>query len=475
MSRVRGGNATLNPLAPPRIPCRGLSFGSPAGRCSMSSDLLPSLSSPADGFPPALEALTQRLGLSLAGQLDLAALQAIPEPNRRDELRLLATRLVVAEEPSLSPEHRAEVVRNLLDELVGLGPLDRLLRLPGVGDILVNGPREVWLDRGGVLEASPVVFRDDDHLMQVIERVVSRVGRRIDDTSPMVDARLPDGSRLNAIIPPLSLKGPALSVRRFSPTPLTMDRLLGLKALAPEMAALLEATVKGRLNVVVSGGTGSGKTTLLNALSSHIPDSERVITIEDAAELRLQQRHVLPLETRPPNVEGRNGVPMRDLLRNALRMRPDRIIVGECRGPEALDMLQAMNTGHEGSMTTLHANSPRDALIRLETMLLMAGYEVPLKALRRQIASAVDLVVQADRLAGGARRVTAITEVVGMEGDVLVTQDVFAFQQSGVDAAGRAIGQFVATGVRPTFAAKLKASGQDLPPPLFMQRVLLRA
>ncbi len=437
----------------------------------MSDDLTPA----PEHARPGLDALAYRIAGRLAEQLDMAALRALPEQSRQEELRLLATRLAVAEEQALSPEDRAEVVRRVLDELIGLGPLARLMREPDVGDILVNGPHEVWLDRGGRLEASPVVFRDDDHLLQVIERAVSRVGRRIDETNPMVDARLPDGSRLNAIIPPLSLKGPALSVRRFSATPLTVERLLEYKALTPEMVALFEAAVRGRLNVIVSGGTGSGKTTLLNALSRYIPDGERVITIEDAAELRLQQRHVLPLETRPANIDGRNGVSIRDLMRNSLRMRPDRILVGECRGSEALDMLQAMNTGHEGSMTTLHANTPRDALTRLETMLMMAGLEMPLKALRRQIASAVNVIIQAERLAGGPRRVTAVTEVVGMEGDVIVTQDIFVYQQQGLDAQGRAKGQFLATGVRPVFAARLKAAGHDLPPYLFGQRVLAQA
>jgi pilus assembly protein CpaF len=331
------------------------------------------------------------------------------------------------------------------------------------------------VERGGKLEPSVVRFRNDEHVLQVIDRIVSRLGRRIDDASPMVDARLPDGSRLNAVIRPLSLRGPALSIRRFSATPLTIDRLVDLQALTPEMVLLMEAAVEGKLNIVVSGGTGSGKTTLLNTLSSFIPDSDRVITIEDAAELRLQQRHVLPLETRPPNVDGKNGVSMRDLVRNSLRMRPDRIIIGECRGAEALDMLQAMNSGHEGSLTTLHANSPRDALTRLETMLLMAGFEVPIKALRRQIQSAINLIIQAERLSGGARRVTSMTEVVGMEGDVIVTQEIFLYQQQGVDSLGRAQGAFVATGVRPAFAARLKAAGIELPPQLFTQRVLLRA
>jgi pilus assembly protein CpaF len=424
---------------------------------------------------PSYDALTYRLYDRLSQQLDLAALRELPAQNRAEELRLIATRMVVAEEPSLDPDARAAVVRHLLDELLGLGPLDRLLREPGGGDILVNGPREVWIERQGQLYPSGVHFRDDDHLMRVLERIVARVGRRLDDSSPMVDARLPDGSRVNAIIPPLSLKGPALSVRRFNATPLTVEKLVDFKALTPEMVHVMKAAVQGKLNVIVSGGTGSGKTTLLNALSGYIDDRERVVTIEDAAELRLQQRHVLPLETRPANLDGKNEVTIRDLVRNALRMRPDRVIIGECRGPEALDMLQAMNTGHEGSMTTLHANTPRDALMRLETMLLMSGFDMPLKALRRQIVSAVNLIVQAERLAGGVRRVTSLTEVIGMEGDTIITQDIHVFQQSGMDSSGRAVGQFVATGIRPKCAARLKAAGYDLPTHLFTQRVMMKA
>jgi pilus assembly protein CpaF len=422
----------------------------------------------------ALDQLKYRLYDRLVQQLDLAEVRRLPDQNRRAELHLVVAHLLAAEGPPLQPEVREVLITEVLDELIGLGPIDKLLRDPGTGDILVNGPEDVWVERGGKLEPSVVRFRNDDHVLQVIDRIVSRLGRRIDETSPMVDARLPDGSRLNAIIPPLSLRGPALSIRRFSATPLTFERLLEFKALTPEMVLLMEAAVKGKLNIIVSGGTGSGKTTLLNALSSFIPDSDRVITIEDAAELRLQQRHVLPLETRPPNVDGKNGVSMRDLVRNSLRMRPDRIIIGECRGAEALDMLQAMNSGHEGSLTTLHANAPRDALTRLETMLLMAGFEVPIKALRRQIQSAINLVIQAERLTGGARRVTSMTEVVGMEGDVIVTQELFLYQQQGLDSLGRAQGAFIATGVRPAFAARLKAAGLELPPHMFTQRVLLR-
>jgi pilus assembly protein CpaF len=438
----------------------------------------------ADEFPLAipvgpsnqvLEELKYRVLDRLTAQLNLDEVKRLPEQNRRGELSVVAARFLADEDPALNPEARQALIAELLDELVGLGPIDRLLREPGAGDILVNGPHDVWVERGGRLEPSEVRFRDEPHLLQVIDRIVSRLGRRIDETCPMVDARLPDGSRINAIIPPLSLKGPALSIRRFSDTPLTMERLVELGALTREMVVLLEAAVRGKLNVIVSGGTGSGKTTLLNALSHYIGDNERVITIEDAAELRLQQRHVLPLETRPANTDGKNGVSMRDLTRNALRMRPDRIVIGECRGPEALDMLQAMNSGHEGSLTTLHANGPRDALTRLETMLLMGGFDVPIKALRRQIASAIHLIVQAERLTGGKRRVTCVTEVVGMEGDVIVTQDIFTYVQKGIDAQGRAQGQFVATGVRPACAARLEAAGQSLPPPLFAQRVLQRS
>jgi pilus assembly protein CpaF len=423
----------------------------------------------------AFDELKYRIHDRLVDQLDLAEVRRLPEQNRRGELRLVVGHTLSAEEPQLQPHIRETIITEVLDELVGLGPIDKLLRDPGTSDILVNGPSDVWVERGGTLEPTPVRFRNDEHVLQIIDRIVSRIGRRIDDTCPMVDARLPDGSRLNAVIPPLSLRGPALSIRRFSSTPLTVEKLLEYKALTPEMTKLMEAAVKGKLNVIVSGGTGSGKTTLLNALSAHIPDNERVITIEDAAELRLQQRHVLPLETRPPNVDGKGAVTMRDLVRNALRMRPDRIIIGECRGAEALDMLQAMNSGHEGSLTTLHANSPRDALTRLETMLLMAGFEVPIKALRRQIQSAVNLIIQAERLTGGPRRVTSMTEVVGMEGDVIVTQDIYFYQQNGIDSSGRAQGRFIATGVRPAFASRLESAGLELPPHLFAQRVLMRA
>jgi pilus assembly protein CpaF len=427
---------------------------------------------PADD--PLLESVKRRVHDRLTQELDPTEVQRLSADSRRADLRKVVHRFLDQEGPGLAPEDRARLTDELLDEVLGLGPLEPLLRDPTISDVLVNGPSEVYIERGGKLEETGVRFRDADHLMLVIERIVARVGRRLDDSSPMVDARLADGSRVNAVIPPLALKGPTLSIRRFG-RQLALDDLLRYRALTPEMAMLMEAAVVGKLNVVVSGGTGSGKTTLLNALSGFIPAGERVVTIEDAAELRLQQRHVVPLETRPPNSDGKNGVTMRDLMRNALRMRPDRIVVGECRGPEALDMLQAMNTGHEGSLTTVHANTPRDALTRLETMVMMAGFEMPLKALRRQIASAINLIIQAERLTGGPRRVTSMVEVVGMEGDTIVAQELFTFQPQGVGPDGKAFGQFVATGVRPAFAQRLRSAGIDLPPALFQQRVLLRA
>jgi pilus assembly protein CpaF len=424
---------------------------------------------------PLLEEVKQRVLAKLTQQLQLSEVKDLPEARRREELRAVIERLLNADPQSLDHHERGQVIDDLLDEVLGLGPLEKLLRDRAITDILVNGPHEVYVERGGLLEESPVRFRDGEHLLHIIDRIVARVGRRIDETSPMVDARLPDGSRLNAIIPPLALKGPALSIRRFGQIPLGMKDLLERKVLAPEMALLLEACIRARLNIVISGGTGSGKTTLLNILSSFIPEKERIVTIEDAAELQLQQRHVVQLETRPPNVEGKGEVSPRDLVRNALRMRPDRIIVGECRGAEALDMLQAMNTGHEGSLTTLHANSPRDALSRLETMVLMAGYDIPLRAIRRQITSSINLIVQAERLQGGSRKVTGMTEVVGMEGETIVMQEIFAYVQSGIDPEGRAKGKFVATGVRPDFATRLRKAGVELPTTLFQERTLLRA
>jgi pilus assembly protein CpaF len=372
----------------------------------------------------------------------------------------------------LTTSQRRQLLQELLDDVLGLGPLEPLLRDPTISDILVNGPHQVYVERGGVLEETPVRFRDNDHLLEVIYRIVSWVGKRVDESSPIVDARLPDGSRVNAIIPPLSLRGPALSIRRFSVQPFQLADLLRFGTLAPEMAQFLEAAVKARLSLIISGGTGTGKTTLMNVLSGFIPNHERIISVEDAAELQLQQRHVLQLETRPPNIEGTGAVTMRELVRNTLRMRPSRIIIGECRGAEALDMLQAMNTGHEGSMTTLHANSPRDALSRLEMMLLMNRLEAPLRALREQIASAVNLIVQMERQAGGARRITNITEVVGMDREMVMIQDLFIFRKQGVDAGGQARGHFESTGIPLRCRPRLEAAGIRLPDDLFRSRVL---
>jgi pilus assembly protein CpaF len=376
--------------------------------------------------------------------------------------------------PLLNRSERERLIEEVLDETFGFGPLEILLKDSTVSDIMINGPRKVFVEKKGRIVRSEVVFRDNAHLLQIIDRIVSKVGRRIDETSPMVDARLPDGSRLNAIIPPLAIDGPSLSIRRFGANPLSLEDLLKFGAFTPEMVMLLEAAMKARLNIIVSGGTGSGKTTLLNTLSSFIPHDQRVITIEDAAELQLQQEHVLRLETRPANIEGKGQVSATDLVKNALRMRPDRIIIGECRGPETLDMLQAMNTGHEGSLTTIHANSPRDAVARLETMIMMGGIELPIKALRQQFAAAVHLIIQANRLQGGPRRITHITEVLNMEQDTVIMQDIFLFVQDGIDENGRAYGHFEATGVRPSFMQRLEQGGVRLPANLFAARTLGR-
>lgn len=428
-----------------------------------------------DGRQPSFEELKQRIHSKLVDKLDLSKISQLEGEVLRREIRLLVEHLCDSENTMLNRSERERLIDEVLDETFGLGPLESLLKDPTISDILINGPKNVYVERRGKLEKTNVTFRDNEHLLQIIDRIISKVGRRVDETCPMVDARMPDGSRFNAIIPPLALDGPAVSIRRFGRNPLKLEDLLNLKALTPEMVMLLEGAIKARLNIIIAGGTGSGKTTLLNVLSSFIPNHERIVTIEDAAELQLQQEHVVRLETRPPNIEGKGAITATDLVRNALRMRPERIIIGECRGPEALDMLQAMNTGHEGSMTTLHANSPRDALARLETMIMMAGFELPLKAMRTQIASAVNLLIQANRLQGGVRRVTHITEVVGMEQDTIITQDIFRYEQDGVDETGKAYGKFVATGVRPTFMPRLEARGIRLPPTIFRQRVMMEA
>jgi pilus assembly protein CpaF len=380
--------------------------------------------------------------------------------------------LLREERVPLSGPEKQQLVREVLDEVFGYGPLDEFLRDPIVSDILVNGPHKVYIERMGRLEATDATFLDDNHLMRVIRRIADNVGRRVDESTPMLDARLPDGSRVNAIVPPLALDGPALSIRRFGTNPLDMERLIELDALQPEMATFVQSCVRCKLNVLVSGGTGTGKTTFLNALSRWIPADERLVTIEDAAELQLQRAHVVRLETRPPNIEGKGEITQRDLLRNSLRMRPDRIIIGEVRGGEALDMLQAMNTGHEGSMTTVHANSPRDALRRLENMVSMAGINYPVHAIREQISSALNVLIHLGRLAGGRRRVVQVVEITGMEGDTICLHDLFRWNQKGVDADGNAYGEFEVCGVRPHLLSRLKAYGIEMSPDMFQRRIL---
>ena len=422
----------------------------------------------------AYQQMKARVHQLLLGRLDLVAVESMAPERLRGELSLLVERLLIEENIVVNATERRNLVRDIQHEMLGLGPLEPLLADPTVSDILVNGSKQVYVERRGQLSLTDVTFADDDHLMKIIDKIVSRVGRRVDESSPMADARLPDGSRVNVIIPPLALDGPVMSIRRFSVVPLTMDNLVELKTLTPEMAQVLQALASAELNLLISGGTGSGKTTLLNIMSGYIDERERVVTIEDAAELQLRQPHVVRLETRPPNIEGKGEITQRSLVRNALRMRPDRVILGETRGAEALDMLQAMNTGHDGSMTTVHANAARDAFARLETMVMMAGLELPIKAMRQQISSAVDVIIQANRLQGGPRKVTTITEVMNMEQDVIIMQDVFRYKQLGLDSNGRAFGQFEATGVRPSFVNRLEAAGIKLPSNLFQERVLLR-
>ncbi len=408
----------------------------------------------------------------LISELDLSAMGSMGEDELRDEVRRGAEQLCRQSNDLLSMSERERLVGEVLDETFGIGPLEVLMRDPTVSDILVNGPKCVYVERRGRLSRSEVVFNDEKHLIEIVRRIVSRVGRRVDETSPLCDARLPDGSRVNAVIPPLALDGTLLSIRRSSKTPLQFKDLVDKKAITPEMVTFLQATVRGRVNMVISGGTGSGKTTLMNALSSFIPEDERVATIEDAAELKLQQPHVVRMETRPANIEGNGEILTRDLVKNALRMRPDRIIVGECRGGETLDMLQAMNTGHDGSMTTIHANDTRDAIGRMEMMVGMAGFDLPIWIIRRQIANAVQIIVQAARLSGGVRKIIKISEIVGMEEDVVSMQDIFVFKQTGVDEDRVAQGYFHCTGIRPKCLEALEQAGEKLPPELFERRML---
>ena len=418
----------------------------------------------------AVDRLKRELHTKLVERLDLSALEKIRDEDVLvQQIRAAVLEFLRTEQAPLSAAERDEVVEEIVWEVTGLGPIEPLTRDPTISDILVNGSKSVYIERHGRLEATSIVFRDDAHLLTVIDRIVSRVGRRVDESSPMVDARLPDGSRVNAIIPPLAIDGPVLSIRRFGAT-ISPGELVLRGAMTAEMLRFCAACVVSRLNVVISGGTGSGKTTLLNALSAFIPNSERIVTIEDAAELRLQQAHVVRLETRPPNTEGRGEVLARDLVKNALRMRPDRIIIGEVRSGEALDMLQAMNTGHEGSLTTVHANSPRDALARLETMVLFAGTALPTRAIREQMASALHLILQVSRLSDGSRRITSITEVTSMEGEIVTIQEIFRFRRRGVSEDGTVQGVFEATGVRPLFADAIATRGIELPADLFAMR-----
>ncbi len=421
------------------------------------------------------EEVKTRIHSKLVDKLDLARVGDLKGDTLKREIRLVVEHLCDVEETLLNHQERERIVDEVIDEVLGLGPLELILKDPTISDILINGPKNIYVERGGQMEKSDVEFRDGKHLLQIIDRIVSKVGRRIDETSPMVDARLEDGSRVNAIIPPLALDGAAVSIRRFGSNPLRLEDLLNFKAFTPEMVMLLEGCIKARCNIIIAGGTGSGKTTLLNTLSSFIGQEDRIVTIEDAAELQLQQDHIVRLETRPANIEGNGAITATDLVKNALRMRPERIIIGECRGGETLDMLQAMNTGHDGSMTTIHANTPRDAIARLETLVMMSGFELPVKAIRQQVSGAVDILIQANRLQGGPRRITAITEIVGMEQDTIVMQDIYKYTQKGIDDEGKAFGHFECTGVRPSFMNRLEAAGVRLPASAFRERVMMQA
>src|SRR5258705_6921868 len=404
-----------------------------------------------------------RLHKAIVTRMDLTKLNMLAADRVQAEVTRLAEDLLLAENAALSIIERDRLVSEVQHELFGLGPLEPLLADPTISDILVNSYANIYIEKRGKLQKTSITFKDNEHLMRVIERIVSTVGRRIDESQPMVDARLADGSRVNAIIPPLAIDGPVLSIRRFGADPLKMHNLIENGALTREIAILFEMCVKARLNIIISGGTGAGKTTLLNALSAYIPPDERIVTIEDSAELQLQQPHIVRLETRPPNIEARGEVSQRDLVRNALRMRPDRIVIGEVRGGEAVDMLQAMNTGHDGSLTTIHANTTRDALARLETMIQMTGMRLSDRAMRQQIAAALDLVIQVARLSDGTRRLTSISEITGMEGETITMQDIFPFVRTRVDSQGQVVGRFKPTGIRPRFAERLKACGLQLP------------
>ena len=418
---------------------------------------------PALGSDPSLIELKVRLHQRLLDEIQLSAIEKMSREQFEGEIGQIIRELLVGEATPLNERERKQIVSDVLDEIVGYGPLEPLLKDDSIADILVNTHKQIYVERHGQLELTPVRFKDDQHLLRLINRIVAAIGRHVDESHPMVDARLSDGSRVNAVVPPVAVDGPLLSIRKFARTPFSMGRLVEIGSLTRDMAAVLETIVRGRLSVLVSGGTGSGKTTMLNALSSAIDHRERIVTIEDAAELQMQQPHVARLETRPPNLEGRGEITSRDLVRNALRMRPDRIIIGEVRGGEAFDMLQAMNTGHEGSMSTIHANNCRDAISRLEQMVGMAGIEMSARSVRGQIASAIQVIVQLERMSDGKRRMTSLHEITGMEGDVITMQELFCFRREGIDELGNVRGRYVATGIRPKFAPALESRGLKLP------------
>ncbi len=477
---IANGTSADARLPAPRAPGNGTVLASASAKVLPAGGASYAASVPAD---PArsdrerrnyLEQLCTRLHQQLLARLDVQNLRTLPPEVVRQEARAAVQDLCQSEKGLLTSDEQLLLTEQVMDETFGLGPLEPLLRDTLISDVLVNKHDQIYIERHGRVELTDVRFRDEKHLRQVIDRIVARVGRRVDEFSPMVDARLADGSRVNAIIPPLALDGCAMSIRRFGAKPLLPEDLLRHGAIPPEVLHFLSAAVQARCNVLISGGTGSGKTTLLNCLSRYVPAHERVITIEDAAELQLQQPHVVRLETRPPNIEGKGEVNQRDLVRNCLRMRPDRIIIGEVRGPEAVEMLQAMNTGHDGSMTTIHANNARDALGRLEVTLLMAGYDIPLRAMRQQIASALNLVVQTSRLLGGRRKIISVSEITGMEGDRLQMHDLFKFEQAGVSPDGHADGAFIACGVRPHCLDRIEQIGVQIPHELFSRRVLSR-
>jgi pilus assembly protein CpaF len=445
------------------------STGAPKGAAETAGPRAPATPPKTRGVPAGYHDLKARIHRTMVQRLNLASLEAIEADALLLQIRRIVSELLENETAPLTEVQRAALEQEILNETFGLGPIEPLLHDPDVSDILVNTCTQVYVERFGRLERTDVRFDDNAHLMKFIDRIVSRVGRRVDESSPMVDARLPDGSRVNAIIPPLALDGPVLSIRRFGVRTLTMEDLVERQSISPGMATLVQAAVRARLNILVAGGTGSGKTTLLNALSASIPETERIVTIEDAAELKLQQPHVVRLETRPPNIEGRGQVTQRELVRNALRMRPDRIVVGEVRGDEVLDMLQAMNTGHDGSLTTVHANSPRDALHRLETLMLLSGVQLPTMAMREQISAGLDVIIHVTRMSDGTRRIVSVSEIVGMESDVVAMQEIFRFVREGVSEDGQVLGHYEATGIRPKFADRLRVSGLDIDGSMFYE------